>query len=69
MTIDDVCDASHGERTRLAMEQWHGKNFSAKNLTIQDVEFAERIATAEMLDEIHCMLRHLTIKNREDWRD
>lgn len=68
MTIDDVWHGCHGERTRHFLEQHYGTPNFAKQLTMEDIQRAEGMATVEMLDEIHCMLRHLT-GVKQEWRD
>lgn len=62
MTLEDISDYSHSERTRLFLLSLTGKTATSNNLTTDDLAIAVSAATTEMLDEIHCMLRSLTIK-------
>jgi hypothetical protein len=62
MTIDDISDASHGARVQIFLESMTGKTGMSKDLTMAEIEMVDRMATAEMLDEIHCMLRELLKK-------
>ena len=59
MDIKDVCDADHNERVNHFMNQicpgnatWSEKIYNAKQARI--------LASQEMINEIHCMLLHLT---------
>ncbi|MFC5358126.1 hypothetical protein [Azospirillum himalayense] len=56
LTLDDISDASHGERMTHFLHQTSGKTGSSP----AEVDHAWRLATEEMLNEAHCMLRHLT---------
>lgn len=58
MELEDVCGASHGARLRLWLEQNHGKDY-IKKINMTDLMFAEQQVNAEMLNEVHFMLRHL----------
>ncbi len=54
MEWDDISDASHTERFNHYLNQLGGAT------SIENLNFAYQSATAEMLDEIHLMLRRLT---------
>ena len=57
MTLDDVCELSYWERVELK----RGDDFTKYPLNVR-VEIDEgnrQTIEAEMLDEIHVMLRHL----------
>ncbi len=60
LTLDDISDASHGERMTHFLHQTSGKTGASPDLTQAEVDHAWRLATEEMLNETHCMLRHLT---------
>jgi hypothetical protein len=68
VTIDDVWHEGHGSRTRHFLTQHYGTERYAKLLTMDAIRDAEKQAAVEMLDEIHCMLRHLC-GNKQEWRD
>ncbi len=59
MDIKDVCDADHNERVNHYMNQICPANadMAEKVYLAKD---ACRLATQEMVNEIHCMLLHLT---------
>lgn len=63
MDISDISDACFGER-----EEHYRKQSGMYDLPIEmrqgSADHAYRMASSEMLDEIHCMLREL-LKNRE----
>lgn len=59
MEIEDVSDMPHGERLRHFLKDMTGKTGTSPDLTQQDYDFAHGMATAEMLDEIHFMMREL----------
>lgn len=55
----DISTASHGYRTAHYLAQYAGKDAPAQE-KVAMLPTAERAASAEMLDEIHQMLCHLT---------
>ena len=57
MELDDISDACHGTRTRRIFNQMFGE--VSGSTTYEELRSAESLATAEMLDEIHLMLRTL----------
>lgn len=59
MDIEDVSPASHGERERHYLHDFVGKTGTSPDLSHEDIQIAHNMATAEMLDEIHTMLRRL----------
>ncbi len=59
MDLCDISDKCHGERERHYLNNFYGKTGASPDLTYQDIEGARSMATAEMLDEIHLMLRTL----------
>lgn len=59
MDLNDVSDLYYGERVRIFLRQL-GKNAITMNRS--DLDYAEKQATEEMLNEIHFMLRTLTKK-------
>lgn len=66
MTIDDVSEEPHGERVRQFMNSVYGKTGMPPDLTYNDLVHCQNLATAEMLDEIHMMLRELLKLNQKD---
>lgn len=56
MTIDDVSDFRHGEREAHYLTSFGGQNIEDR---LRVRHLAYNAATAEMLDEIHVMLRQL----------
>lgn len=54
MTMDDVCDVSFGERHQAFLKNMGGSDIN-KRAEVYDL--AWQSAAAEMLDEIHVMLR------------
>jgi hypothetical protein len=56
MELDDITPARHGERMRGYIKSTHGSE-ALHRLTHEEVTSAHQKATAEMLDEIHLMLR------------
>ena len=63
----------HNERLRLFLKHMCGKTGTSPDLSQQDYDFAHSMATAEMLDEMHFMMRELmrrtaTRMKREDDR-
>lgn len=63
MQLDDIGDYPHAERTRHFLTNTvptrADGTFDPSKLTYDALLAAQNDATAEMLDEIHCMLRHL----------
>ena len=60
MDIGDVCDASHGERHHHFIDDLAGKTNHQRRAEVYDM--AHDMASAEMLDEIHAMLRELLLR-------
>lgn len=63
----DVCDACHGRRLDHYLEQFGGKSDGTpeRNRRRGEVyDLAHQAATAEMLDEIHLMLRTLLTEGK-----
>lgn len=56
MELDDVCDASYGQRLQHYLNEYGGKDSALRAAAREE---AHRAATIEMLDEIHVMLRRL----------
>lgn len=62
MTIDDVSEVCHADRQAHFNRQFFGQDSDWETrVRLQDLAWKE--ATAEMLDEIHTMLRQLTIES------
>lgn len=61
ITLDDVSDLRHGAREAHYLKSFGGDKIEDR---IQVAHLAYNAATAEMLDEIHVMLREL-LKRRE----
>lgn len=59
MHIEDVSDAPHGERFRSFLKDMCGKTGTSPDLTQADWDLAYGMATVEMLEEVHFMLREL----------
>jgi hypothetical protein len=61
--LSDICDAQHSERTRHFLRQLGGESevwaMVPMDHRTEYCRLAESMATAEMLDEIHTMLRAL----------
>ena len=56
MMLSDVSSLSHGERYHHYLDSWGGEDMNRRAAISGD---AAQQANAEMLDEIHTMLRHL----------
>lgn len=59
MELEDVSDASHNERLRHFLKDMCGKTGTSPDLTQNDYDFSYGMATAEMLEEMHFMMREL----------
>lgn len=59
MSLDDIGPYCHGERVRHYLRNLTGHDHCTKTTTLEELRCAEGLATAEMLDEIHLMLRKL----------
>lgn len=59
MEIEDVSDMPHNARLRHFLKDMTGKTGASPDLTQQDYDSAHSMATAEMLDEMHFMMREL----------
>lgn len=59
MELSDIGDYPHGERKRHYLMSMTGKTGASPDLTMEDLNLAEEMATADMLNEIHFMLRTL----------
>ena len=60
--MDDISDLSHGERFHHYLDSYGGDDINAR---AQAYQMAHNQATADMLDEIHAMLRHTQIEHKE----
>jgi len=65
MNIKDVCDADHYERVNHYMNQTCPVTAGSAERLYHD-HFARKLASQEMVNEIHCMLLHLTKDDRQD---
>ena len=65
MELSDVCDASHGERLRLFLKETTGKTGTSPDLTQAEYDFAHGLATSEMMDEMHFLMRENNSMLRE----
>jgi hypothetical protein len=59
MTLDDISDHCHGQRERHYLKNFYGMTGASPDLSYEAIHGARDMATAEMLDEIHTMLREL----------
>jgi hypothetical protein len=64
MDIKDVCEADHGERKNNFMNQTCPADASYSDKVVY-AKYAATLASEEMINEIHCMLLHLTKDARE----
>jgi len=65
MDLDDVSDASFGDRKAHYLKGWLREGASMEEKITVD-QMTDRMVTAEMLDEIHTMLRELLKRSLED---
>jgi hypothetical protein len=63
MEIEDVSDMQHSERLRHFLKDMCGKTGTSPDLSQRDWDFAHGMATAEMLDEMHLMMRTLIARS------
>lgn len=59
MDLDDICDSDHGERQAHFKDQVSNSFSSSAEDRVWANKYGHDMATAEMLDEIHVMLREL----------
>lgn len=57
--LSNISDAQYGERLQHYLDQFGGQDSKAR---MQIGDLAHQFVTAEMLDEIHTMLRYLIEK-------
>ena len=60
--MSDISGLSHGERFQHYLDCYGGKEINAR---AEAYQIAHNQATADMLDEIHAMLRNAQIKHKE----
>jgi hypothetical protein len=63
MELSDISSEAHSSRTRRNLVNLFGEDL--RFLSYDELRTGENLATAEMLDEIHLMLRSL-LKLKED---
>lgn len=58
MQIEDCINMGWHERVGIQLGQ-HREGYDSLKLTAEQIDYAHKFATREMLDEIHTMLWHL----------